>query len=640
MIVATAGHIDHGKTSLVKALTGIDADRLPEEKRRGMTIDLGYAYLPVEGAEPIGFIDVPGHERLIHNMLCGVTGIDFALLVVAADDGAMPQTREHLAILDILGIARGAVALTKIDRVEAARVREVEAEIAALLAGTTLAAAPVFPVSAISGDGVESLKSRLIAAANEKDSSDIRGNFRLAVDRAFTVVGAGLVATGTVFSGSIRTGDEARLLGKGLRVRVRGIHAQNWAADMGRAGQRCALNVAGHDLTKDRVARGDWIVVGEVPPPARRIDVQLRIAGSEQPFAHWTAVHVHLGAAEATGRIALLEAKSLEPGTSGLAQLYLDHPIGAAFGDKFVIRDQSARRTLGGGRIVDVFPPARGRSRPERLQALSATVKSDPAAALLALLSVSPAGVDLTRFAVNRNLAAGETVTVESSVPMRVVSAGRGMIGFSPEAWARLRQTALDALAAWHVAQPESPGLAETRLFVGGAVKVAPEASAALAAELVKDGLLLRDGSIVRLRSHTRTMTTVDAALWQRVLPLLRANGLSPPALTDLAAALKEDPALLERLLVRVGRHGLAVRISKGRFVLPETLRELAVIVEAVALRSPGGQFGAAAFRDSAAIGRNLAIDVLEYFDRVKLTQRSGEVRKVIGSADRIFGHP
>jgi selenocysteine-specific elongation factor len=554
---------------------------------------------------------------------------------VAADDGPMPQTREHLAILDILGIARGAVALTKIDRVEPARTAEVGAAIRSMLADSSLAAAPLFEVSAATGAGVEALRSHLGSFAKSWTAPEPAGNFRLAIDRAFTIAGAGLVVTGTVFSGSIRQGDEARLLASDMRVRVRGIHAQNRSAEAGRAGQRCALNIAGTGLAKDRIARGEWVVTGDVPPPTRRLDVRLRIAAIDRRFDHWTPVHVHLGAAETTGRVALLEARALEPGTAGLAQLYLDQPIGAVAVDRFVIRDQPAQRTLGGGRVVDVFPPVRGRSKPERLAALAAMAEGDARTALAKLLAASPGGIHLGRFGANRNLTPADAKTLQDAVPMRTVATGSTVLGLAPDAWNRLKEAALRSLAAWHKAEPESPGLAETRLLAARPARIAPGLSAAMAADLARDGLVLRDGAFVRLPTHTRTMSAVDAALWRRIEPLLASGGRAPPALADLALALREEPTNLERMLVRAARHGLVARVGKTRFLLPSTLRELGEIAEALA---KAGALTAAAYRDRAGIGRNLAIEVLEHFDRIKFTHRQGDARRVLKPAARAFG--
>ncbi|HZM33662.1 MAG TPA: selenocysteine-specific translation elongation factor, partial [Burkholderiales bacterium] len=415
MIVATAGHVDHGKTSLVRALTGVDTDRLPEEKKRGMTIDLGFAY-----AGPLGFVDVPGHERFVHNMLAGVGGVDFVLFVVAADDGPMPQTREHLAILDLLGVARGAVALTKIDRVGPERVAEVRTQIDALLAPTLLAGMPVFPVSSITSHGIDVLKLHLTQQQTKTALRSTEGHFRLSVDRAFTIAGAGLVVTGTALSGEVAVGDEARALIAGKTARVRGIHAQNAPAQRGRAGERLALNLAGLDA--GALARGDWIVRGEVPPPAWRFDARLRVT-DPKPLAHWTPVHVHLGAADVLGRVALLD-------NTGLVQIVLERPIGALRGDRFIVRDQSARRTLGGGMVIDVFPPPRGRARPERLAWLRTMETGNDREALERLLRENPLGIDLSRFLANRNL---KTLP---EVPMRAA----GGIGFSPEHWKALRR--------------------------------------------------------------------------------------------------------------------------------------------------------------------------------------------------------
>jgi selenocysteine-specific elongation factor len=630
VIVATAGHVDHGKTSLVKALTGIDADRLPEEKKRGMTIDLGFAYLPLPSGV-IGFVDVPGHERFVHNMLCGVPGIDLALLAVAADDGPMPQTREHLAILDLLGVSRGVVALTKIDRVPPARVSEVAAEIDALLATSSLAGVPVFPLSSASGEGVQALRSYLENTARETDRRDARGNFRMSVDRCFTIAGAGLVVTGTAMSGEIALGSEVRALLAGTSARVRSIHAQHAPAESGRAGQRLALNLAGIQGRK-LVARGDWIVQGDVPPPARRIDARLRAVDS-RPLAHWTAVHVHLGAANVLGRVAVLEGAAIAPGESARVQLVLEQPIGAVRGDGFIVRDQSARRTLGGGTVIDVFPPPRGRAKPERLAWLAAMELGDHAAALRALLARCPAGVDLARFAANRNLR-GEDVF--ASVPMKIAAG----LGFAPQAWSALRASALEGLAAWHARAPDSVGLPDERIVES------PRLPRGVLDELVKElaaeGAIVREGLGVRLASHRARLSGADAALWDRVLPLLQKNELRPPTLAELAASLALEAAKLEPALSRVARQGLLVRVSKTRFFLPDGVRRLQDIARDGA--GPAGAITASTFRDRSGIGRNAAIEVLEHFDRIGFTRRVGDahvlMRKAIGRESHPGGAP
>ncbi len=626
MIVATAGHVDHGKTSLVKALTGIDADRLPEEKKRGMTIDLGFAYLPL-ASRVVGFVDVPGHERFVHNMLCGVPGIDFALLVVAADDGPMPQTREHLAILDLLGVARGAVALTKVDRVAPGRVDEVAAETGALLAATSLAGSPVFPLSSVSGAGVAALKAHLETCARDTQLRDTRGNFRMSVDRCFTIAGAGLVVTGTAVSGEIALGDEVSALLAGARARVRSMHAHDAPVNSGRAGQRLALNLAGIEGKKP-VARGDWIVRGDVPPPARRLDARLRVVDA-RALAHWTPVHVHLGAAHVLGRVAVLEGTAIAPGESARVQLVLEQPIGALRGDGVVVRDQSSRRTLGGGAVIDVFPPPRGRAKPARLAWLAAMEIDDDAAALGALLGQAVAGVDLARFKANRNLRGDEQF---AQVPMQVAAG----LGFAPHAWRALKTAALQVLAAWHAHSPESAGLPEERIVESPRL---PRAVAtALAEELAAEGAIVRDGAGVRLAGHRAQLGGADAALWQSVLPVLEKNALRPPTLAELASTLKTDVKKLDAMLSNAARQHLVLRVSKTRFFLPAAVRRLEEFARAEA--QAGGAITAAAFRDRSGIGRNVAIEVLEYFDRIKFTRRVGDTHVLLRQSDGRESHP
>lgn len=398
MIVATAGHIDHGKTLLVRTLTGVDTDRLPEEKARGISIDLGFAYWPLPSGAVVGFVDVPGHERFIRNMLAGVCGIDFALLVVAADDGVMPQTVEHLHILDLLNIQRGIAAVTKVDRVAPERVAQVIADVEALLAGTRLDTAPVIPVSAVNGTGLDDLRHALVAAADAQSARSAEGQyFRLAIDRAFTVAGSGTVVTGTVFNGTAAPGDRLVVSPKGTPVRVRGIQMRGAAAERAQAGQRCALNLTGADL--EAVARGDWVLHEAIHAPTQRFDARITVLAAEaQALDHWTPLHVHLATADVTARILIPRGGTIVPGATGIAQLLLDKPVGALHGDRFILRDQSARRTLGGGVIIDPLVRAGRRTAAARNAELAA-LDAGPAETVLAeLLKSQEQGVELARF--------------------------------------------------------------------------------------------------------------------------------------------------------------------------------------------------------------------------------------------------
>ena len=639
MIVATAGHVDHGKTSLVRALTGIDTDRLPEEKRRNLTIDLGFAYMPLEGGEVLGFVDVPGHERFIRNMLCGVAAIDFALLVVAADDGVMPQTREHLAILELMGVAEGAVAITKTDRVDSDRVAEVAEEIELYLDETRLAGAPCFPLSSVDGSGVDRLKAHLDAKAGEIERRPADGHFRLAVDRAFTVVGAGLVVTGTAFSGGVAVGDQLVLSPRRIPVRVRGLHAQDRKAERGRAGERLALNIVGQSVGKDDVARGDWVVAEAAHLPARRIDAIVRILDDEtRPVAHWTPVHLHLAASDVTGRLALLEAKSLAPGQSGLAQLVLDRPIGAMHGDRFVLRDQSATRTIGGGSVADILPPARGRARPARLAYLKAVMRPDPSAALQTAIDGAEDEVDLVNFARARNLIDDAREKIFAAAGMVRLRDGDRDIALSKPRWARLKSAVGSALAGWHERNEDAVGPTEANLRSAMEPRIAVGLLKIAIPYLEREGVLVREGARVRLPDHRPRMSAADEALWRSLETLLEEGGTRPPLIGEIAERTGMDTRRIATFLGRAAKLGLVVGAAKNRYFTPAALRSLAESLEAAAEDSADRTVTAASFRDKAGIGRNLAIEVLEYFDKIRFTRRAGNERKILRPADQVFG--
>ena len=407
MIVGLAGHVDHGKTALVKVLTGIAGDRLKDEKARGITIDLGFAYMPTRSGQPIGFIDVPGHERFVHTMLAGASGVDFALLTIAVDDGIMPQTLEHLAILDLLGVDRGAVVITKADLASPEAIENVARQAKAMIAATTLAQAEVLTVSALTGAGVDALRAHLEEASGAVRDRAAGKRFRLAVDRVFTLSGVGVVATGTVLSGSVHLGDRIQLSPSGLLARVRSLHAQNRPAEAAHAGERCALNLTGSGITKDAVRRGDVALDPELHAPTDRIDARIRVLPTEKkPIGQWFPVRLHHAATEAGARIVLFDDEPIAPGEAANVQLVLDRPIAAASHDRFVVRDVSAQRTLGGGLFLDLRAKARGRRTLERREQRAALALADPSASIAALLETPPFAFDLAAFAQDRALSA------------------------------------------------------------------------------------------------------------------------------------------------------------------------------------------------------------------------------------------
>ncbi len=648
MIVATAGHVDHGKTLLIRTLTGVDTDRLPEERARGMTIDLGFAYLPLaaetanDPAQTIGFIDVPGHERFVRNMLAGVAGIDFALLVIAADDGPMPQTREHLAILNLLGISRGAVALTKIDRVAPARVLAVQAEITALLVGTTLAGIPMVPTAAPSGVGITELRGLLQAAQLASVQRGTHGEFRLAIDRSFVLEGAGRVVTGTVYSGAMEVGDRLLLAPAGIEVRVRSIHAQNQAATHARAGQRCGINLAGTELRRHEIHRGDWLVAPSLASSATRLGVQLSLAAGEaQTMRDHTPVHVHLGAADIGGRVTLLRDRVLAPGETCHAILTLDAPVVAIHGDRVVLRDQSATRTVAGGRVLEPVPYPRTLSRARRVPVLAALDTAHATEALRAMLVLLPEGVDLTWFTRSWNLTAAEAAASIAALDVVTLTMPKGdTVLFNATRWAEIRAAISALIAQHHAAEPAQTGLPEAELVrqLGGGGTLPARLVHAATDALVRAGGLRRRAGQLCLPDHQAVLSAGEQALLTRIEKELQRHGLQAPALHDMLEPLKLKAEILRPFVERMAQLGRLHQVSKYRFYLPAALYQLALQAEVLATRGAEGLFSVAEYRDASGIGRNVTIEVLEYFDRIGLTQRHGQTRRLRRAVREVLG--
>jgi len=631
MIIGTAGHIDHGKTALVRSLTGVDADRLMEEKRRGLTIDLGFAYLPLASGEILGFVDVPGHEKFVHNMLAGATAVDFVMLVVAADDGVMPQTREHLAIIDLLEIRHGAIALTKIDAVDHARRIEVEREVCALLETTALAGVPVFPVSNLTGAGVADLLRFLSCAAAEHRTEGAKGAFRLCVDRSFTRSGIGAIVTGAVLSGAVRVGDKLLVSPSGLPARVRSIHAQNRAVDEGRAGERCALNLVGEKVTKEAVHRGDVVLAERLHAPTSRVDASLRLLGSEKKaLATWTPARLHLGAAEVGARIVPLDVDSVAPGATALAQLVLDRNIAACCGDRFILRDASAQRTIGGGCVLDPRAPVRKRRTADRLRRLACLRIEAPSAALAALLDCAPYFVDLTEFARDRALSSVECDEAADSLQTLRLSSGENMLAMSIETAERLERDLLAAVDAHHENNPDELGIGSERLRLALQPQLPPPAFKAFLAHLAKRRRVATQGAWVHRPEHEVKLSELDAARWQAIAPLLGgADRFRPPRTRDIAKHFGFAEGDVRRLLKTQSRRGLLDEIAHDHFFLRTTTGEMSDILVRLAESHANGEITAALFRDQLDNGRKVAIQIIEFFDRHGVTLRRGDLRRV-----------
>jgi len=629
MIVGTAGHIDHGKTALVKALTGVDADRLKEEKARGITIDLGYAYSDLGDGRQLGFVDVPGHERFVHNMLAGATGIDAALLVVSAAEGIKPQTVEHLQIVDLLGLDRGLVALTKADLADDDQLLERMAEIESLLSTTALAGSEIVPVSALTGQGVDELKAKLLVMG--ESAKGTTGFARLAVDRCFVLPGAGVVVTGTVHAGEIRVDDRLLLTPSGLEARVRSLHAQNRPAETGRAGERCALNLSGPKLSKEAVRRGDWVVSPELHQPSDRLDVRLKLLASEpQPLKHWSPVHVHLGAAHVMGRVALLQGDRLSPGETALAQLVLEEKVGAIAGDRAILRDPSATRTMAGAEVIDPFGPPRNRRTPRRLAELGALATSGTGF-LAELLSLDAGHVDLARLSLAHNLRPAEVD--------RLLGEAGGVrvqgFGFLEGTLDAARRDIADTLAAFHKSNADAPGLQPERLRVALKQRWPARAFQALLEREVAAKTVAIDGGFVRLPGHSLKLGARDEALWKKMSAELTRERFRPPRVRDFAQAYGEPEPNVRKVLRQLARLGRVVEVAPDQFFLRPVVAEMIAIAHEL-----GPDFTAAQFRDRLDNGRKVAIQILEFFDRHGITLRRGDLRRTVPTKLQQYGPP
>jgi selenocysteine-specific elongation factor len=627
MIVATAGHVDHGKTTLIKALTGTDTTHLPEERARGMTIDLGFAGLPLPGGGFIGFVDVPGHERFVRNMLAGITGLDLALLIVAADDGIMPQTREHLELLDLLEVTELAVALTKIDRTDPARVAEVTASIAELLAPTHLAGAPVFPVSAPNDVGIVVLRDYLVSRVAKSGRHRHGALFRLPIDRSFAIDGAGLVVTGTIASGRTAIGDRLTLMPLGKQIRVRGLQTHHNSVERLGAGERCALNVVAPDLDRSRVARGHWLVAPEIAVATQHIDARLTPAAGAV-LKDGARIHFFHGSTSVEGHLVLL-ARDAAP---AYVQLVLDEPVHALAKDAFILRHASAPKTLAGGVVLDPFPPIRGRRRPARIAMLNALDQPDAMLALSALLDLAPDGIELERFGQAWNMSPNDARSLCESRDI-VRFEGRG---YDAANWRQGRAALMADVAQFHSAHVDSVGPSAAHLLQSVVVNGGRQFRHAVLASLIHDKELVREGAQLRLPTHEIELTLPEKALWRLIAPLL-GPGRRPMTVHDIAAQQKLDLKIVMQVLERAARAGYVVRITPRRYLHRAAFLDCAARAESLAANSPEGLFDAAAFRDVSDLGRRISIRLLEHFDRIGFTERVGDQRRMLRPAATVL---
>jgi len=626
MVIGTAGHIDHGKTSLVKALTGQDTDRLKEEKERGISIDLGFAHFDLPGGSRVGVVDVPGHERFIRNMLAGAHGIDLVLFTVAADDGVMPQTEEHLDILHLLGVEQAIFVITKSDLANDARVREVQEEIRVLTKGTALGHSPVLPFSFVTGEGLPELRDSIIQRLRTYQRRRSNGYFRLPVDRAFSLQGHGLVVTGTAVSGETRVGDRVRSLPRGGVFRVRSIQIHDEQVAVATACQRVALNLSGPE--RHTIERGDVIGHDNLTRTSVRFDAYVEVRSSTAGVKSHQRVRVHIGTAERMGKLIVLDAKDkIGPKQAAYCQIALSEPVHILRRDRFVIRDETAQRTLAGGVIVHPWPGKHKKSDSGLQQRLRAFHDGDLADIVNSYIAESHdfavASGDLCQFLNLRDEELEASLAHVASV--RAFSFEETTLYAIEARLQKLSVDALRALAEYHSDHPLAAGMDVEDLRVRLRYHVAPRLFRICMEQLERQGGLVRNGSILRLPDHDTQLGAREQALAQRIVLLLSADPLAPPDVRQIEAETGRPHASVIEVLGVMERQRTLVRVSSELYFLADAIASAKAAIHDCLLKR--NELTPAGLRDLLGTSRKYAIPLLEYFDRDGSSPSSLEIR-------------
>jgi len=631
-IIGTAGHIDHGKSALVRALTGIEPDRLPEEIERGISIELGFAHLDLSAEESVGVVDVPGHERFLRQMLAGAHGFDLVLVVVAADDGVMPQTEEHFDIVHLLGVQRAIFVITKADVVDAARVDEVREEIEILAVGTPFENSPVEVVSAVTGQGIEHLRALIAATLEDIQPKPENGLLRVPVDRVFVMKGHGVVVTGTALAGRVATGDELRILPRGLTARVREVQVHGAPVPVATAGQRVALNLTGPG--KDDIARGDTLAGPGPDLATMRFDASVEIRPSAgKPLESHTQVRVHHGTRETMGRVIWLDdVRSIEPRSRAYAQIALAEPLVLCRGDRFVLRDQTAQRTLGGGVVLLAKAERHRRIAGAVGSRLQLMEQGDDAERLHTVLALASSfAVEPAEAALGAGVAIEDLGAIARRGGAQQVLALPGadnaewlMAGERADAYTR---TLLDAVAAHHREHPNLAGVDLEHLRGAVAPVVDTRLFRLLIERLLAAKRLVRRGNLVYLPDHEVSLGGADSELAQRVLQAIVRSGLMPPVVKDLADELKTDAKKIATVAAVLVERGELVKVTPELYYARESVADVEARLRAFLSRE--GEITAAGFRDLISASRKYCIPLLDYFDRAGTTIRVGDVRRL-----------
>ena len=619
VVLGTAGHIDHGKTELIKALTGIDTDRLREEKERGISIELGFARFDLPSGVTLGVVDVPGHERFVKTMLAGAAGVDVVLLVVAADEGVMPQTREHLDIVDLLGIDNGVVALTKTDLVTSDEVELAREEAEEVIAGTALAGAPIVPVSSVTRDGLDELVAALEKAVEKARERSAEGPARLPVDRVFSLAGHGTVVTGTLWSGAVSPGDRLELYPRGEVVRVRSVQVHDEPVERAEAGQRTALGLVG--VSKADVSRGDTMGTPGALHVTRMVDARLRLVAGARPIANRTRVHFHLGTSEVLARVVLLESDELRAGEEEFVQIRLESPVVAVKGDLFVIRSYSPVTTIGGGRIIDPTPRRHKRMREDVLRSLAVLEKGGPEEIIVHLVEeMGIEGVPESGLVRKAGRASVDALGVLLSSGKLVEVGGRIL---APERYRELKTRVLEVLESHAVSSPLEWGMSAEELrgrLSKGLDRAVLEAALR---DLSGEGAVSRRGDLVRFGGSEVELTESQSRLAARIEARLLEAGPNPPTLEELRAEIGGDE--FDAILKLLAGAGRVVKVTSALLYHPDVIEGIREKILGYFESNPA--LGVPEFKDMIGVTRKYAIPLLEYFDRQGVTARSGNVR-------------
>ena len=628
VIVGTAGHIDHGKSALVEALTGTNPDRLEEEKRRGITIDLGFAFLRA-GDVRFGFVDVPGHERFVRNMLAGAGGIDVLLLVISADESIMPQTREHFDICRLLGIPRGVVALTKSDLVESEMLDLVRLEIEEFVRGSFLAGSPVVPVSARTGAGLDTLKQELLNAAQATPAKDVTRHFRLPIDRSFATKGFGTVVTGTLISGTVRVKDEIELHPLGRLARVRGLHSGGEAIEQAFAGQRTAVNLAG--VEHSEVRRGMVLSAPGVFHPTRRIDARITLLPSARPLRNRARVHFHQGSAEAIAEVIVIGRSEISPGEEAFAQLRIAEEVLALPGDRFILRQFSPVVTIGGGVVIDSAARRHRRSDASAESFLQTLERGDRLESIAAFANAVPRGLTMQELLSRTGWMESEIreVAVELSAAKRLRILSEQPFIVAPEQSVQNCAAAIrTAVDDFHRANPLLPGIPKQELR-GRAGNPRPELFLAAFDDLTRAGIVSTSGDLVQRAGRSIALSPDEARAKETIEKAFAQSGLAVPNVSTVLEKLPVEPVRARKILQILLRENALIKVAEDLFFHRDAIARLRELIAGYR-KERGDRLPITAFKDLAGISRKYAIPLLEYLDREHVTRRAGDERVIL----------